>query len=139
MIKLNHVRIGAWSREAKGKKMFKHRKPTVMLTKLPGEAAELYVDFLERWHFCAGGGGWDKRGKYESLCFDNQDEANPKAPYDGFEIKLYFNKDVHIIGHNDKKCWYGYVQSWKSYAQCHRLNRRRKTGQNFFHLGKSKN
>ncbi len=142
MIVLNHVEIYTFQRKANGRKMFKWRKPTVHLTKMPGDTAYLYIDFLERWNVSHTGGGYDKRhGHYETIGFDNDDPyAVSYGPggtaYDGFEIKLYFNKKCHIIGQNDKKCWYGIVQSDRSWRQVHSYKNTSKKNSQYIELGK---
>ena len=92
MIKLLKVRVRTFSR--KSKRMFKWRKPTIFLTKLPGEMAEMHVDFLERWNFEAGGGGTNSKGEYyETLAFSNSNDNDPPhTPYDGFEMELSTSK-----------------------------------------------
>lgn len=120
MLKLLKVKLVPVCREAKGKKMFKHRKPTVMLTQLPGGMAELYIDFYERWSQSCTGSNSDGS---QIIGFDNMDTENPKNPYDMFEVVLHFNKKVRIIGHNDKKCWYGIVQSEASWDRSHNYKR----------------
>jgi hypothetical protein len=82
--------------------------------------AELNIDFLERWGEFCGGSGTDRLGYYNTIGFSNMDESNPKAPFDWFEIKLYFNKKVDIIGHAGKKCWRGVVIAEKALRQAYR-------------------
>ena len=119
MIKLLKVEVAAFERKAKGKRMFKWRKPTVILSKLPGDCARLYIDFSERWNFACSGGGSNSKGEYyEVLGFSNLNDEDPvNTPYDGFEIRLFFNKPVEIIGQNGKRYWEGYIQSCRSWKQ----------------------
>lgn len=135
MIVLRRVKLRAWSRKAPGKKMFRFRKPWLQLIKLPGDMAELHIDFLERWNLSHTGGGKDKIGFYETVAWDNQNPAKPNDPYDAFEINLYFNKKVHILGQNGKKSWYGIVQSERSRSQVY-SNRGKGKGAIYFDLGK---
>ncbi len=100
----------------RGRKDMFSSRPQIFLTKLPGDMAELQIDFCERWNLMSTGGGWRDDGLYEDIwIFDNQYEDEKK--YDIFEIKIVFNKKVYIIGENCKRYWLGVVQSEASRNQ----------------------
>lgn len=96
---------------SKNKKIFKYGRPTMLVSKLPGDLLKIELDFLERWSEFSEGGGTDLMGEENNFfIFENEKQ-------DIFEVIFYFDKPCRIVSQMSKKHWTAIIQSNRSNDQ----------------------